>query len=230
LFDFIDKFNIALGWYNPLTYLLFKKGVELREYECDGIVTENYSPVEYGKILVKEAESISRSGKWALSSAFITHSLFKRRLLMLFERQIHKSKKAVLVFAAAAVLGSGILLTVFSAPSSQPAASTQTMTGEKDALAGRAPEAIMQIVTGEVASLRDIYNGYLEKSPGLKGKIDLQFTIEGSGQVSKVVAKSSTTGVPQFDAQICQQASTWNFGKNEAGGIATFTYPFAFSK
>ena len=234
LLDVLDKINVALGWYNPLAYLLFKNGIALREFECDQIVIKSYPAAEYGKILIKEAESISRAGKWALSSAFINHSLFKRRLLMLFERKTVRPRRMVFVFAVAAIMSSGFLLMVFSAaPQNAPSGKKDSISvaaKDVDVLAGRTQEAVNKTVMANIGELRKIYNDFLKAKPGLKGKVTLQFCIEVSGSVSKLMIKTSTTGDNSFDEAITKQVSAWDFGKNEKGGVATITYPFAFSK
>lgn len=142
--DLLDKLNIALGWYNPLAYLLMRKGVELREFECDKSVANRYSPELYGRILINEVESMSHAGKWALSSMFVNSSLLKRRFQMLFEKRHGKHGRLLFALSLLALLSSGILIMAFSATAEKK------FTPKTITLPGYSPKAGYVLVASEM--------------------------------------------------------------------------------
>ncbi|MCF0224041.1 MAG: TonB family protein, partial [Fibrobacter sp.] len=88
---------------------------------------------------------------------------------------------------------------------------------------------IMKVVKRRTPGLRHIYNKFLKKNPGFAGKVTLKFTIAPGGEVIQNTIISSTTGYGEFDQEIRNAVSGWNFDKIKSGNT-TVTIPFTFSE
>lgn len=93
----------------------------------------------------------------------------------------------------------------------------------------RSAADIMKVVRQRTPGLRHIYNKFLAKRPGFRGKVSLKFTIAPDGDVSKISVASSTTGYNEFDGEIKSAVSRWKFSKVKSGNT-TVTIPFDFSE
>ena len=91
----------------------------------------------------------------------------------------------------------------------------------------RSAADIMKVVRQRTPGLRHIYNKYLKKKPGFKGKVTLKLTIAPDGEIIKISIASSTTGYGEFDKEIKSAVSRWKFGKVPSGNT-TMTVPFTF--
>lgn len=226
-----DKAVRALGWYNPLSHLLVLKCHALREYVCDRAAADKYSDIYYSKVLVSEAEQFFYAGKWALSSAFINKSIFKRRLSMILKRQKLKTGKLGLMAAVLAGLMTIMIFGQIGCSSDKPAETERlpAAKSQEDALGDRNPQDIYKTVMANITDLREVYNGYKEETPGLEGKVVVEFSIDPSGTVIGGSIKKSTTGQAAFDKAVLSKVRQWKFDRVEKSGVAKITYPFAFS-
>lgn len=86
---------------------------------------------------------------------------------------------------------------------------------------------ILKVMRWRAAGLHHIYYKFLDKNPGLEGKIVLKISIGADGTVSKVTVKSSTTRNPDFDKEIKDSVNTWPFSKVNAKDV-TVTIPIVF--
>lgn len=93
----------------------------------------------------------------------------------------------------------------------------------------RSAADIMKVVRQRTPGLRHIYNNFLKKKPGFRGKVALKFTIAPRGDVISISVASSTTGYGEFDASIKGAVSAWTFNKVKSGNT-TVTIPFTFSE
>ncbi|OGJ87515.1 MAG: hypothetical protein A2487_06110 [Candidatus Raymondbacteria bacterium RifOxyC12_full_50_8] len=100
----------------------------------------------------------------------------------------------------------------------------------QDGLNGRNPQDIYRVVMQHIGGLRHEYNKRLRDKPGLKGKITVKFTIAQSGRVLMCKLVESTMGDPTLEQSVVEKIKTWKFGPCSKCGIATVTYPFAFSQ
>ena len=93
----------------------------------------------------------------------------------------------------------------------------------------RSAADIMKVVRQRTSGLRHIYNKYLKKKPGFKGKVTLKLTIAPDGEIIKISIASSTTGYGEFDKEIKSAVSRWRFDKVKSGNT-TVTIPFPFTE
>lgn len=94
---------------------------------------------------------------------------------------------------------------------------------------GRSKKEIREVVLKHIGGLKYIYNKYLAKHPGLKGKITVAITIAASGDVIRVVIKESTFNLPEMEREIVRAIKRWKF-KRIQKGVVTVIYPFSFSE
>jgi len=71
------------------------------------------------------------------------------------------------------------------------------------------------------------YEKFLERNPGLSGKVTVRFTIAASGSVSSVSILENTTGNNELEQEIIRKVRMWQF-EAISEGDATVTYPFVF--
>ena len=94
----------------------------------------------------------------------------------------------------------------------------------------RSSAAILAVIRAHGPGLRHTYNALLKRSPGLRGKLSLAFSIAPSGAVVELSVVSSTTASPDFDAEIGRQVKAWRFDPVKAPGNDHVTVPFTFSE
>jgi TonB family protein len=94
----------------------------------------------------------------------------------------------------------------------------------------RSSAAILAIIRSHAPGLRHAYNGYLKRLPGMAGKLNLAFSISPGGDVLELAVVSSTTGAPDFDAEIARLVKAWRFDPVKAVGNDHVTVPFTFSE
>lgn len=94
----------------------------------------------------------------------------------------------------------------------------------------RSSAAILAVIRAHGPGLRHVYNAFLKRAPGLRGKLSLAFSIAPSGDVLELSVVSSTTASPDFDAEIGRQVKTWRFDPVKAPGNDHVTVPFTFSE
>lgn len=94
----------------------------------------------------------------------------------------------------------------------------------------RSSAAILAVIRAHGPGLRHVYNAFLKRAPGLRGKLSLAFSIAPSGDVIELSIASSTTASPDFDAEIGRQVKSWRFDPVKAPGNDHVTVPFTFSE
>lgn len=94
----------------------------------------------------------------------------------------------------------------------------------------RSTASILAVIREHSPGLRHLYNNYLRIEPGIKGKVNLRFTIAPSGQVLEVSLNGSTTGAAAFDQQVAKAILAWRFEAVKSLGNDVVTVPFNFSE
>jgi hypothetical protein len=85
------------------------------------------------------------------------------------------------------------------------------------------------VVKRHMNAIRYCYQRELVKSPSLKGKVSIKFTIAKDGSVSAASTKSSTLGSSTAEGCIVNQFLRMKFPEPKGGGIVIVTYPFIFT-
>lgn len=87
-------------------------------------------------------------------------------------------------------------------------------------------EIIRRIIRRHINEVKFCYEKELVKSPGLMGRVMVQFTIAGTGGVIASIVQASTMNNPSVEQCIAQSVRRWEFPKPSGGGIVVVTYPF----
>ncbi|MFQ5648901.1 MAG: TonB family protein [bacterium] len=103
------------------------------------------------------------------------------------------------------------------------------MTGSQSALGRRSEESVRSVMLSYTGRLTYIYNKYLRRDPGLKGKLVVEVTIAADGSVASVRLVSSSMNHPEFERDILSFIRRWKYAAIEQGTV-TVTYPLFFSK
>ena len=90
-------------------------------------------------------------------------------------------------------------------------------------------EAIKRVVRSHNAQLARCHSMILQKNPNIRGKILIQWTIEGN-RVTNAVIKNNITGSRELANCVVSRLRNWRFpGAIPSGGIGVVTFPFVFS-
>jgi len=89
--------------------------------------------------------------------------------------------------------------------------------------------AVLKVINSHINEVQYCYEKNLLKDPSLKGKVSVEWTIGGSGSVTRVRQKTSTLRSPQVSSCILQAIKRWRFPK-PTGGNVTISFPFVFSQ
>ena len=87
-------------------------------------------------------------------------------------------------------------------------------------------EIIRRIIRRHINEVKFCYERELVKNAGLVGRVMIQFTIAGTGNVIASMVQSSTMNNPPVEQCIAQAVRRWEFPKPQGGGIVVVTYPF----
>lgn len=89
-------------------------------------------------------------------------------------------------------------------------------------------EAVAKVINSHLHEVSSCYERALLKTPGLAGKIVLEWQITTSGSVGFAKTKSSSMQSPAVEACILQTLKTWRFPAAKGAGVV-ITYPFMFN-
>lgn len=89
-------------------------------------------------------------------------------------------------------------------------------------------ELIRRVIEQHKAQIRYCYEKELVRTPGLFGKINMEWVITAEGTVRDSKAKESTMNNAEVDRCIASKIRTWIFPKPKGGGIVIVRYPFVF--
>ena len=87
-------------------------------------------------------------------------------------------------------------------------------------------EIIRRIIRRHLNEVKFCYEKELMKKTDLYGRIMIQFTISGTGQVVASVVQNSTMNNPPVEQCIAGAVRRWEFPKPQGGGIVIVSYPF----
>jgi TonB family protein len=90
-------------------------------------------------------------------------------------------------------------------------------------------EIIRRIIRRHINEVKWCYEQELSHQPALAGKIDVQFTVAASGQVSMAAVQRSTIGNARVESCTVEAVRRWQFPKPLSGGVVIITYPFVLT-
>ncbi len=89
-------------------------------------------------------------------------------------------------------------------------------------------EAVAKVINEHLSEVRGCYERALLKSPGLAGKLQLEWTIDSRGKVSEIKVKTSTLRGAEVPNCIVSSLKAWTFPPPK-GGRVIVSYPFLFN-
>ncbi|MBX9768362.1 MAG: AgmX/PglI C-terminal domain-containing protein [Bdellovibrionales bacterium] len=90
-------------------------------------------------------------------------------------------------------------------------------------------EAIRRVIISKLGELKACYNRSLNRSPGLEGKIVLEWLIGNGGRVLEARVKTTTMNNPEVEQCCVNRLKGWRFPDPPAGQEAQVAYPFVFA-
>lgn len=89
-------------------------------------------------------------------------------------------------------------------------------------------EAVAKVINSHLAEVQRCYEAALMKTPGLAGKVVLEWSISTSGKVISSKSKSSSLKDVSVEACILRSLNNWQFPPAK-GNSVIITYPFIFN-
>jgi outer membrane biosynthesis protein TonB len=89
-------------------------------------------------------------------------------------------------------------------------------------------EAVAKVINSHLAEVQRCYEAALMRTPGLAGKVVLEWSISTSGKVLSSKSKSSTLKDVSVEACILRALNNWQFPPAK-GNSVIITYPFIFN-
>ncbi len=89
-------------------------------------------------------------------------------------------------------------------------------------------EAVAKVINSHLAEVQRCYEAALMKTPGLAGKVVLEWSISTSGKVVSSKSKSSTLKDVSVESCILRALNNWQFPPAK-GNSVIITYPFIFN-
>ncbi len=90
-------------------------------------------------------------------------------------------------------------------------------------------DIVRRVIRSNLNQIRFCYEKELIKTPGLNGRLAVQFVIGGTGVVSTAVIKESSLDSPGVESCVTQAVRRWSFPQGRSAGMTMVTYPFVFA-
>lgn len=91
-------------------------------------------------------------------------------------------------------------------------------------------DLVAEVIKKNLGQIRFCYEQGLQSEPSLSGKVTVEFTIGGSGQVKAAGVKNSSLGSQIVDECIVSRLRSWRFALPEGGADVKVVYPFSFKR
>jgi len=92
------------------------------------------------------------------------------------------------------------------------------------------PEVVRRVVRRHRAQIKYCYELELLRTPGLEGKVQVQWVIGPDGRVNRTKISSTTMKSPNVEACIQRKIRTWVFDQPKGGGVVVVNWPFFFKE
>ncbi len=93
---------------------------------------------------------------------------------------------------------------------------------------GLTKDEVGEVIHRHLSEVRYCYEASMIRQPDVEGKLIVNFTIAGQGNVKTADIKTSTLPDPRLDDCILRRLVTWKFPKTKGGVDVAVTYPFVF--
>ena len=93
----------------------------------------------------------------------------------------------------------------------------------------RTAEVMQQLVRTKKDAVKECYNAARKQSPGLKGTLTVNFTLDPDGKISKLASDPAKTDLPQIEECALPLLKTLAFPESECGVESRFAYQFSYN-
>ncbi|HNY90523.1 MAG TPA: AgmX/PglI C-terminal domain-containing protein [bacterium] len=101
--------------------------------------------------------------------------------------------------------------------------------GSETARVQRSAESVMGVINGQQARMMYIYNKHLRINPDMRGKLNIDLTIEADGAVSNIAVVESNIGSEEFVRELLGLLRRLRFEKITEGSV-TVNLPLVFNR
>ena len=99
---------------------------------------------------------------------------------------------------------------------------------EGKVVGGLSREEIELVIKRHQSEILFCYKSELQKSPGLAGKVAVNFTIDGSGAISEAGVAQTSLENEAVEQCVLSRIRRWRFPEPKGGGVVVVTYPWIF--
>lgn len=100
--------------------------------------------------------------------------------------------------------------------------------GESSVEDGLSKDEVGEVIHRHMSEVRYCYESAIQRTPGIEGRLIVNFSIGGSGNVTTSEVKSSTLPDPRLDDCIIRKLTSWKFPQPKGGITVAVSYPFIF--
>lgn len=231
----------ALFWFNPFVYLLERSLREVHEFQADQGVTQNYSQIDYSRLLLR---LITQDQGWQFTNSFNQFQTKKRIVMMNKEQSNYLQKGRFLLLVP--ILG--LMVFAFSCdqnigeepikPENLVEVVNEDGNTELNAIAnGRVVEVsadeIFDVVEDQPMPPGGMegWNDYLKanlsyseqaKKEGIEGTVIVVFVVNTDGSIQDVdILRGIGAGLDEEAVKVVQNAPNWEPGKQRGREVRT---------
>jgi TonB family protein len=93
----------------------------------------------------------------------------------------------------------------------------------------RNEQSLYKVLSQNIGRLQYIYEKFLKTNPDIRGKVEVEVTINPDGRIANVVVLSSEIPLQEFQQQIRDAIRRWKY-EAIAQGQMKVVYPIVFNK
>jgi TonB family protein len=105
----------------------------------------------------------------------------------------------------------------------------EKVSGAQEAVGARNEQSLYKVLSQNIGRLQYIYEKFLKTSPDIRGKVEVEVTINPDGSVASVTVLSSEIPIMDFQNQIRDAVRRWKY-EAIAHGQMKVVYPIVFNK
>lgn len=231
----------ALFWFNPFVYLFERSLREVHEFQADQGVTQNYSQIDYSRLLLR---LITQDQGWQFTNSFNQFQT-KKRIVMMNKEQSNYLQKGRFLLVVPIL---GLMVFAFSCdqnigeeplkPENLVEVVNEDGSTELNAIAnGRVVEVsadeIFDVVEDQPTPPGGMegWNNYLKenltyseqaKKEGIEGTVIVVFVVNTDGSIQDVdILKGVGAGLDEEAVKVVQNAPRWEPGKQRGREVRT---------
>jgi TonB family protein len=105
----------------------------------------------------------------------------------------------------------------------------EKVSGAQEAVGARNEQSLYKVLSQNIGRLQYIYEKFLKTNPDIRGKVEVEVTINPDGRIANVVVLSSEIPLQEFQQQIRDAIRRWKY-EAIAQGQMKVVYPIVFNK